>query len=140
MVNWIVDETSLDSLCTLSGIYFAEFVSQDRNLVNACQSIVDSCANINTNNINFDEPSSCILKQPTQLSNCQRSVEELDACLNDYLNLTTEFLVSLSCDMASNPQQVQAAAQKFASIPPSATCMILESECPGIFNNAKPAI
>lgn len=137
--EWVRSHSTLTETCTLGGIIFGGFVDSEGDAVAGCSSLVSHCSESVSNNGPIDDASACIVNTSDKLANCAATVEELDGCLNDYLEQVDGLLSTLSCSIAGDEAQVQQALYTFGSPPPSERCLALEANCPQLFKKAEVA-
>lgn len=138
VVRWMIDKSTLEGVCTLTGLFFGGFVVENGNPIEGCQVIVDECAKADSSQIEGNVES-CIVSPPEKLASCNRPISELDTCLNDYLVVLDDLFDTLTCSLAGDESAVKAALDKFANVPPSATCALLQAECPNLFRESNPS-
>ncbi|MBX7145626.1 MAG: hypothetical protein K1X79_14335 [Oligoflexia bacterium] len=137
--DWWMRRSTKVELCTFAGVLLTTllpiaFDETPQPDVQACNDIVNECV---PQQGEGDSQVDCVLNDVEKLQSCGATVDEMDACLDDSLQIIRQVVSSLSCDIAGNFEAVKAQFESVANVPPSLACESLKVKCPDVFRETE---
>lgn len=139
--QWWLRRSSKVELCTFAGVIFTTLFpialgETPTPATQECQEIVNQCVP-QAGSGGGEEAVDCVINDVEQLQDCPATVDEMDACLSDSLQLMSQILGILSCDVAGDFAAVKAQFESFANVPPSIACESVKAKCPQLFKETE---